>query len=242
MKGLIIAAGRGSRLSHISDLKPLTLLDEMPLLEHIMLSAHKGGVDSFVVVTGYRARDLLSFLDEVRNRRKLRIDVIHNDEWRKSNGLSVLKARGHIRDNFVLMMADHIFDPAIMLELRGIPLNSDEVVLAVDTRVKHNDLIDLDDVTKVKCENGRIVRIGKSLESFDAFDTGMFLCTPALFSALEHSIQAGDSSLSGGIQNLADLGKARVMDIGPRLWIDVDDEPALIKASRIIRDLTSGSE
>jgi choline kinase len=240
MKGLIIAAGRGSRLSHISDLKPLTLLDDIPLLEHVMLSAVKGGVDGFVVVTGYRSQDLLRFLDEVRSRRNLEIEVLHNGEWEKSNGLSVLKAKGHLQEKFVLLMADHVFDPAIVADLREIPLNRGEVVLAVDTRVDHNELIDLEDVTRVQCNNGRIVRIGKSLEDFDAFDTGMFLCTPAIFPALEQSIQAGDSSLSGGIQALADRGKAKVMDIGARLWVDVDDEPALYKAFRVIRGLPLG--
>ncbi len=237
MRGLIIAAGRGNRLSHISDLKPLAPLDEKPLIEHILLLANKAGVNDFVVVTGYKARKIKAFLDELTEKRNLKINTIYNEEWKKENGLSVLKAKGHFKGNFVLLMSDHIFDPFILKELMKFPLIDNEVVLAIDCKIRNNPLVNLEEATKVKREKDKILDIGKDLREYNAIDTGIFLCTPAIFSALEQSTKMGDSTLSGGIRTLAHNRKARVMDIGNRLWIDVDDENTLKKACQIIEDM-----
>ena len=63
-------------------------------------------------------------------------------------------------------------------------LEPDTVTLAVDFNIA-GSINDLDDVTRVKCSNGRIVNIGKVIRDFNAIDTGIFLCTPVIFDALE---------------------------------------------------------
>ncbi len=236
MKGLIIAAGRGKRMSHFSDLKPLVHLNGKPLLEHIVLSANKAGITDFVVVTGYKSQEIETFIVQVTERNNLKINITHNEEWDKENGLSVLKAKGHFKGKFCLLMADHIFDASILKGLMKFPLREGEVVLAIDCKITNNPMVNLEDATKVKRERDKIINIGKTLKDFNAIDTGVFLCTSAIFSALEQSIEGGDSTLSGGIQVLADNRKARVMGIGDRLWIDVDDENDLQKASQISWD------
>jgi choline kinase len=53
-------------------------------------------------------------------------------------------------------------------------------------------LLDIDDATKVDvAADGRIVRIGKTIASYNAIDTGLFLATPALAEAIGESIAAG---------------------------------------------------
>jgi choline kinase len=241
LRGLVIAAGRGKRLSHISDLKPLVMVGNTPLLERILLQASKSGIDDFVVVTGYRASEMKEFLEKLSVRRNLKIDTVYNDDWQKENGLSVLKAKEHFEGQFVLMMSDHIFDASIIEKINEFPLNENEIVLAVDCNIDKNSLIDLEDVTRVKKEYDRIIDIGKNLKDYNAFDTGIFRCSPAIFSALEKSIECGDSTLSGGIRTLAIERKARVMDIGDSFWIDVDDENALQKACRLCEEVGEAS-
>ena len=53
MKCLIIAAGHGSRLSSNGESKPLVLLLGLSLIERTILTARKGGINDFYVVTGY---------------------------------------------------------------------------------------------------------------------------------------------------------------------------------------------
>ena len=131
-------------------------------------------------------------------------------------------------------MSDHLFDPTIIKELMAEGVGEGEVKLAVDKRITDNPLVDLDDVTRVWVEEDRILEIGKGLSRYNAFDTGIFLCSPALFTALAESIAHGDSSLSGGIRQLARQQKAMVFDIGDRSWIDIDDEAAFIKAQKLV--------
>jgi len=112
------------------------------------------------------------------------------------------------------------------------------VILAVDRRLD-NRLVQIDDVTRVDvAEDGRIRKIGKGLTSYNAYDTGIFLASKALFRAIAEDVAAGGGgSISAGMQRLAERGKARVFDIGARFWIDVDDtlafEQAEIEQSKI---------
>ncbi|MHA1829319.1 MAG: NTP transferase domain-containing protein, partial [Candidatus Heimdallarchaeaceae archaeon] len=52
MKAVIIAAGQGSRLSKIrqSKPKPLVSLLGVPLIQRVILSAKKAGIDDFIIV------------------------------------------------------------------------------------------------------------------------------------------------------------------------------------------------
>ena len=102
-KCLIIAAGRGSRLSSKIDSKPLTHLLGISLIERVILTAQKSGLSDFYVVTGYNGVKVREYLDRFSKARKISITHIVNDEWQKGNGVSVLKARGLIRENFILL-------------------------------------------------------------------------------------------------------------------------------------------
>ena len=236
-KCVIIAAGRGSRLADRATSKPLLEVAGKPLIDRAIDAARRAGVREFVVVTGYAGDELEKHLADKAVADGISISAVRNDEWEKENGLSVLKAKSLAGERFFLMMADHILDPRLLDGLGRQPIGEDEVILAVDARVEGHPHVDLEDVTRVRDENGRIAAIGKNLPVYNAFDTGVFLCTPALFVALEDSQRRGDFSLSGGIRALAEKGKARTWKIGDVFWIDVDDERALRKAEEAI---TSG--
>ncbi len=78
------------------------------------------------------------------------------------------------------------------------------------------------EATKVRLEGDRIAAIGKDLVAFDALDTGLFVCSPLLFGALDEACAAGDTTLSGGIRRLAARGLMRARDIGDAEWCDID--------------------
>jgi choline kinase len=230
MKCLIIAAGKGTRLANLGDSKPLVPLLGKPLIIRVIETARTAGIDEFYVVTGYKAETIEETLTAFAEKNRVSVNFIYNQEWEKQNGISVLKGREKLHEPFFLLMSDHIFDKSILRVLRYFPAGFDEVVLAVDTRITGNPLVDLEDVTKVQVEAGNIIDIGKSISPYNAFDTGIFLCTPVIFSALAESAKNGDDSLSGGIRVLASQKKAKVMDIGNASWIDVDNEEMLKKA------------
>jgi 1L-myo-inositol 1-phosphate cytidylyltransferase len=233
MNCLIVAAGTGGRLRQIGQSKPLVPVNGVRLLERVITRARSAGVERFFVVSGYRGEEVRAALDVFSAREAIPIVHVSNDEWQRGNGVSVLKARPFLDGPFLLSMCDHLVDPDILRDLIASTLEPDTVTLAVDFNVA-GSINDLDDVTRVMCSNGRIVHIGKVMREFNAIDTGVFLCTPVLFDALEVSRAAGDDSISGAMNVLARRGQARVFDIQGRLWLDVDDPATLDKAEALL--------
>ena len=234
MKCLIIAAGRGSRLSSRGNSKPLIPLLGLPLIQRSILTARKGGINDFFVVTGYEGEKVRRDLDRFAQGRNIHITHVINEEWEKGNGISVLKARDFIKEPFVLLMADHLFNYSILDGLKREQISDDEIILAVDHNIESNKLVDIDDVTKVLVEDNKITAIGKNISNYNAYDTGIFLCSSALFPAIIKSLSKGDSSLSGGIRILSGLGYVKSFDIHDKYWIDVDDEKAFKKAENLL--------
>lgn len=233
MKAVILAAGQGTRLRSIAASKPLAPLLGTTLIERVVEAAARAGVSDFVVVTGYAAEPLEAFLAELAPRLGVLIETARNEDWRGSNGLSVLTAAPLLDGPFVILMSDHLFDPAILSGLTAFAAGREGLTLAVDRRLD-NPLVDMDDVTRVETDGeGRIVRIGKGIAPFDCFDTGVFVASLSLVDAIRADVSAGGSaSLSAGVQRLAQAGQAGVFDIGERFWLDVDDAIAFGHAER----------
>ncbi len=232
-KAVIIAAGRGSRLNgNGKDLpKPLVPVAGVGLLKRTILSAKRAGIGEFVIVTGFRGQEIREAIAS-DPQVDVQIDWVENPEWELGNGRSVLKAREYVNDPFLLLMSDHLFDPQALVRLQNMPLGGDEAVLCVDSQVE--PVFDIDDATKVFLQGDRILQIGKDLASYNAVDTGLFLCSPYLFEALERSVDAGDDSLSGGIRSLAVEGNMRAVDIDGLFWLDVDTPESLRHAERML--------
>ncbi|HOM57151.1 MAG TPA: NTP transferase domain-containing protein, partial [Candidatus Latescibacteria bacterium] len=181
---VILAAGNGSRLRGVSAglPKPLVPLAGVPIIVRVMRAAQEAGIRKFVVVTGYQAEKLRAAIE---NQPAITASItwVHNPEYKtRSNGTSALAAENAVDGPFVLLMADHIFEVATLRRLLRTPIGPDEVILAIDRKIDR--VFDLDDATKVVDDNGKLRAIGKQLPDFNAIDTGMFLCTPALFDAL----------------------------------------------------------
>lgn len=233
MKALIIAAGAGSRIKSIAknSPKPLLSLLGISLIERVILSSKQAGIDEFLIVIGYQGKKIKTKLGD-GSKYGIKIKYVENREWKRGNGISVLKARGIMEENFILLMSDHLFDPQILLKLKEMELKRDECALVIDKNPK--EYIDLKEATLVRIKGNKIIDIGKKLKEYEGVDCGIFLCSPSIFNALEKSISKGDESLSGGIKVLAENGKMRYQDVNEKFWIDVDTENDFKKAEKLL--------
>ena len=227
MDAVFIAAGYGSRLASLSPSKPLTPVAGIPLIEIGARQCKAAGVTRIVVVTGHEADAVERFLDDCAIRVGLPIEPVRIDDWSLPNGWSVIAGAAACAGPFLLLMADHMFDAAILARLAGEGGPDRDVTLAIDRQID-NPLVDPDDATWVQTDSaGRITAIGKTIERFNAVDCGAFLATQALADAIRTAIAAGKSgSLSDGMQVLADRDRAATMDVGGAWWMDVDDPHA----------------
>lgn len=231
-RALIIAAGMGLRFGARTNNspKPLIPVGGLPLILRTIYTAREAGIRDFVIVTGFLARELEAFL-EARKPEDVNLQFVYNEMWQRPNGWSVYRARDEFQEDeqFLLMMSDHVTEPELLRKLMERPLSKSSCRLAVDFNLAR--ISDIEEATKVWVDGeGYIRRIGKGIREYNAVDTGFFLCSKTVFSALEEAFNEGRETLSDGIQKLADKGLMESTNIGSVFWQDVDNEDDLKRA------------
>ena len=218
---LVLAAGNGDRfLNGSRRSKLLQPILGRPLILRTLDTAREAGITCVEVVLGYQADSVRSVV-EGGLPPGIHVHFSFNPDWHLENGISVLAARERFASRrFALLMGDHVFQPDVLARLLAADAAPDESLLAVDSRAAPHEVAD--EATKVRMDGRQIVAIGKDLTDYDALDTGMFVCSPTLFAAVDASRVAGDTTLSGGVRQLADRGLMRGVDIGNAAWYDID--------------------
>ena len=210
--------------------KPLITVGGKTLLARTVDSCRAAGVSRILVVTGFNAELVTA---EARRISRGDVETVYNPDWRKQNGVSLYVCADRVDSDFLLMMSDHVFDPRILQGMAGHVPMPGSVTLAVDYKI--HTVFDLDDATKVRIRDRRIVAISKHLAHFDAIDCGVFHCTPAIFDALETAMdEAGDCSLSDGMSVIGRRGRFFPFDIGSAWWQDVDTPDMMWNALAIL--------
>ena len=230
-EALILMAGDGSRLRAAGQTlpKPLVPVCGRPLVSYTIEILQKLRVRTLHAVIGAEGDSLLLALRALVPP-KICLNPIRNPDWHKQNGVSVLCAEGQVKAPFLLAMGDHLFDRSIFESLlkRADPAR---LTLAIDRKI--NSIFDLEDATKVRANGRQITAIGKKLKSYDAIDTGLFLCPNELFNYLRRVKREGDCSLSDGVRRMAEEGKVDGIDIGDGQWQDIDTDAMWARAEEI---------
>ena len=232
---LVLAAGNGDRFrSRTGQSKLLQPLLGKPLIVRTLETAHDAGISAFEIVVGYQADDVRRAIERSIPR-GVSIHFSINPDWHLENGVSVLAARHRLaHKRFALLMGDHLFESRVLARLLHTPAAEQESLLAVDARPTTPEIAA--EATKVRLNGTRIVAIGKKLSTYDAIDTGLFVCAPVLFPALEASRKEGDTTLSGGIRHLAARGLMRGVEIDGATWHDIDTMSDLETAESLLAE------
>jgi choline kinase len=252
-EAVILIAGEGSRLRQgyrgqarlrgagKDCLKPFVPVLGRPLLSYTLKTLSSAGIGTAHFVVGYESERVIAEAKRLIPPH-INASFIVNGDWRKQNGISLLAAAGHVGAPFLLTMGDHVFDETIIDCL----LDNFEpglVNIAIDRKL--DSIVDLDDAMKVQTRGNKVTGIGKNLRSYDAIDTGLFVCPAEIFTYLEQAKSkngGSDCSLANGIELMAVDGKVRGIDIGSARWHDIDTPRVLEHAEqdtswRIMRSL-----
>ena len=242
MKALILAAGNGTRMQPVTRgrHKSLMPLLGLKIIERVILGAKEAGITEFVIVTGYKGKDLRKFLGS-GEKYNISISFVHNNNWEKANGISALLAKEHFNENFALLMSDHVFDPKTLSRIQRLKLNKNECALAIDKNLDR--VLDINDTTKVLVKGNKIIGLNKDLKNYNAYDTGMFICSPYIFEVLKKTTALGKNSLSDGMRVIAKEGNLRSLDNKGKFWADCDTwEDIKFARKKFINDLTKGED
>jgi choline kinase len=166
MRPVIIGAGRGSRLEHLTEEIPKTLVPVMgrPMLDWVLEALGAGGFTrkDVVFICGYRA--------EVIRERYPEFTYVENADWEHNNILlSLFKARDYLGDGFISTYADIVYTGEVVKKLVA---SQHDKVIGCDTdwrrryvnRTRHPET----DAEKLRASGERVVEISRTIPSGDA--------------------------------------------------------------------------
>jgi choline kinase len=112
---LLLAAGTGSRLRPLTLDAPkcLTVVAGKPILGRLIDNLGRQGITRLVVVTGYLDSRVREFLK--RNASGIKVDYVFNPDFQTTNNIySLWLARQQIRESFLLIECDLVFDASML--------------------------------------------------------------------------------------------------------------------------------
>ena len=217
-EAVILAAGLGIRMGGRS--KGLLKVAGREILYRTITILQRNGVERFILVTN----DLYAPLyREFIERHGFPAEIVINPEPEKANGHSLHLAKGKVSGKFVLVMSDHVYSEAFVEKaMSGNGLIADG----------RPGWVEIGEATKVKVRDGRVERIGKALDEWDAVDTGFFILDERIFEITEEleRERSGDYSLS----EVVERAKPPVTFLDGLGWTDVDTSEDLRRARRML--------
>jgi choline kinase len=228
MQAVIMAAGKGRRLGSSSQQMPKCLLKigNKSIVEHQLDILQRYGICDIVIVVGYHAKVIK---DRLKDRG---ITFVFNPFYENTNVLtSFWFAQEKLKDDFVFLHGDTIFEPAI---LDGILNTEGDVVLPIDFKeCEEEDM-------KVTIEGSQILKITKEMLPQDG--VGEFIGVAKvrkevlkdLMEVVDDFMAKGEFNLffEAAIQRLIDSHKYSITftDIKNYFWNEIDFAEDLEKA------------
>lgn len=217
VQAVILAAGRGSRLEHLSRATPKCLVEVggKTLLEHQLDTLAGLGVSDITIVTGYRAA-------QVREVAGGRARFVANDAWDGTNSLySMTLCQSRVRGELLVMNCDVLAHPLALRRLMEAGPNA----FLYDSASG-----DAEEDMKVELRHGRLAAMSKSLPAHRTdgenvgilrFDAG---AARMLFRQAEALLAQGrrDLWLAAAVERLAQTVPLRGVDIADLPWTEID--------------------
>ena len=236
MQGLILAAGRGSRLGGHSLETPKCLLEvaRRPLIEHQLAACAETGIAPVAVVTGYCG-------DEIRQVLGLRAEYINNPRWATTNSIySFWQARDWVKGPLVVMNCDVLFEPAMLARLLAAGPDS---LLYDSSSGKGLEQM------KVKTVEGRVVDMSKQLPAEEASGENVGILYFSAETAHALMDKAGEIIAAGGentwfpaaVRAIAETRPLKAVDIAGLGWAEIDTAWDLDHARRNVWPTIEGA-
>ncbi|AEF97319.1 bifunctional L-myo-inositol-1-phosphate cytidylyltransferase/CDP-L-myo-inositol myo-inositolphosphotransferase [Methanotorris igneus] len=221
MKAVVLAAGLGTRMGKLTEETPKGLLKVAgrEIIYRSLKTLENLGVEEFVVITNPKYKKKY---EEFLKKEGFNYKIVLNNNPERGNGYSLYLAKGHVNDKFVLVMSDHIYEEGFLKEA----IKKEGLIID-----KEGKFIDINEATKVLVENGRVKDIGKKLERWHGFDTGLFILTPEIFKYAEEV--AKEKELVE-LSEIVKRAKLKVSEVNGYFWMDVDTEEEMKIAKRLI--------
>jgi choline kinase len=160
MRGIILAAGKGSRLNGTAGESPKCLVKAggLTLVERQIQELQRAGIDDIAVVVGCQA-------DQVRQACGHHVTYVENVRYAQTNSMySLWMARPLLYEGFVVLNCDVMFHPVLLMDL--LTARHEDALLLAYREADQPPFGDEEMKVKVRC--GRVVDMSKQMEPADA--------------------------------------------------------------------------
>lgn len=234
-KGVIIAAGDGSRLGPLTLTCPKVLLpvNGVPLITYPIEALVAAGIREIAIVVGYLGDKVVEALGD-GSHFGVRLQYFFNSDYLGGNAVSVHKARDWAQgEPVVLCMGDHLIEGEMVRRLLDRQTLNEALCIDYAPSQHHQ----LAEATKVTVdETGCIKDIGKDIVFWDALDTGIFIVTESFFQAVQELVHhiSIDIEITDVIRFLIGQGhRFNTCNVSGCFWVDVDTEEDLNMARSV---------
>ena len=224
MKGVILAAGVGTRLAPLTlnCPKPLLAIGGRLLLDYTIDAFVQAELRELVLVLGYKGEMIQRYVED-GSRYGAQVKYVFNPDYHLGNASSVHAVQKVVREEpFILSMADHMISHQILKLL--LTSQVEHNVLCVDRQALAPP--QLNDATKAWVnENGLVTRIGKGIRNWNAIDTGVFRFSSAIFTAISQLTPSRikGHGISDAVTRLIKMGyRIHACDVSGFFWMDID--------------------
>jgi len=227
-KAIILSAGQGSRLGHLTDERPKCLIEfnGRTLLDRQLDALAANGVEEAVVVTGFRDDQIEAALKR-RGDAAPRVRTVYNPFYKVADNLgSLFVARDEIAGDVLVWNGDTLVSEALMAQVVG---NQDQDGICVT--IDRKDGYDEDDMKVVVDQAGRLHAIGKRLDlaEVNAESIGLLAFRGAGAQTFRHAIERAIRTSEGTtiwylrvIHQIAQEAPVWTLDINGEEWGEVD--------------------
>ena len=236
MKAIILSAGQGSRLGHLTDDLPKCLIDfnGRTLLDRQLDTLAANGIEEAVVVTGFHD----DLVDQAIARRTggPRVRTIFNPFYKVADNTgSLYMAREELSGDCLVWNGDTLVSRDLMAKVVG----NDRSGICVT--IDRKDGYDEDDMKVVAADDGRLRAIGKRIsEGVNAESIGLLAFRSGGAEQFREAIEQAMRTSEGTtiwylrvIHRLAQNGDVWTLDINGAEWGEVDFPPDVEAAQQL---------
>jgi L-glutamine-phosphate cytidylyltransferase len=227
-KAIILSAGQGSRLGHLTDDRPKCLIEfnGRTLLDRQLDALAANGVEEAVVVTGFRDDQIEAALQR-RGDIGPKVRTVYNPFYKVADNLgSLFVAKNEIQGDVLVWNGDTLVSETLMARVID-NRDQDGICVTIDRK----DGYDEDDMKVVVDDAGRLHAIGKRLDmaEVNAESIGLLAFRGAGAQTFRHAIERSIRTSEGTtiwylrvIHQIAQEAPVWTLDINGEEWGEVD--------------------
>lgn len=234
MKALILAAGEGTRLEPLTNVRPKPMLPvaNKPLLEYVIEAVIEAGISEIVLVVGYKRQRIQDYFGD-GDRWNVDVSYVFQDP-QLGTGDAILQAKSIVEDDFVVLNGDRIFESDVITAVVESRQQTGVPTMAV-TPVDEPSLYGVVEADESGVLQDIEEKPSPEHAASNQINAGVYAFGPEIFSAIERTNSRGELAITATLDQMRDSLCPEIVNYDGD-WFDVSRPWDLIRVNGRILD------